>query len=235
VGSSALAIPFCRNLVQRFNAVCVNVDYRLAPEHPFPTPINDCWDALQWAASNATQLGADPTKGFIVGGESSGGNISIVLAHLARDNNLHPPLTGQFLSIPSCLPPGTVPEKYKPLYHSWEQAKQAPKLFGYDTTVSLRKAHAGDVYSPLFGSFNDPNGHAGLPPAYFQICGLDPVRDEGLLYERVLRGEYGIKTKLDVYSGLPHAFWHVYPTFEKAAQACEDMANGFDWLLKQKV
>lgn len=233
VGNSALAIPFCRSLVQQFNAVCVNVDYRLAPEHPFPTPINDCWDALQWVASNATELGADPSKGFIVSGESSGGNISIVLTHLARDGKISPPLTGQFLSLPSCLPPETVPGKFKQFYHSWEQAKISPKLFGYDLTVMFRKAHAADIRSPLFAAFNDPHGHAGLPPAYIQVCGLDPVRDEGLVYEKVLREEYGILTKLDVYSGLPHAFWQVYPAFGKAKQAYENMLEGFAWLLKQ--
>lgn len=233
MGSSALAIPLCRKLVQRFGAVCVNVEYRLAPEHPFPTPINDCWDALQWAAANAADLGADPSKGFIVGGESSGGNIAIVLTHLARNNNLSPPLTGQFLGLPSCLPPDTVPEKYKPFYHSWEQAEESPQLFGYEMTMMFRKAHAADVHSPLFAAFNDPTGHADLPPAYFQICGLDPVRDEGLVYEKVLREECGIKTKMDVYSGLPHAFWQVFPSFEKAGQAYEDMVNGFSWLLEQ--
>lgn len=234
VGSSALAVPLCRSLVQQFHVVCVNVDYRLAPEYPFPTPINDCWDALQWVATNASELGADPSKGFIVGGESSGGNIAIVLSHLARDNNLSPPLTGQFLSLPSCLPPETVPEKFKPFYHSWKQAQEAPKLFGYGMTTMFRKAHAADVNSPLFASFNDPQGHAGMPPAYFQICALDPVRDEGMVYEKVLREEHKIKTRLDIYPGLPHAFWQVYPAFEKAKEAHQDMMNGFAWLLEQK-
>jgi acetyl esterase/lipase len=234
VGSSALAIPICRQLVQRFSAVCVNVDYRLAPENSFPTPINDCWDALQWVAANATGLGANPAKGFIVGGESSGGNIAIVLTHLAKADNLSPPITGQFLSLASCLPPDTVPERYKPFYHSWEQAENSPKLFGYAMTTMFREAHNPDMNSPLFGAFNDPKGHAGMPPAYFQVCGLDPVRDEALVYEKVLREEYGIDTKVDVCAGLPHAFWQVYPAFEKGKDAIEDMMNGFKWLLQQK-
>lgn len=76
-------------------ATCLNVEYRLAPEHPFPTGILDCWDVLQWAAKDAASLPADPTKGFIVGGSSAGGNISALLAHLSRKENLHPPVTGQ--------------------------------------------------------------------------------------------------------------------------------------------
>jgi acetyl esterase/lipase len=180
-------------------------------------------------------LRANPTKGFIVGGESSGGNISIVLTYLARDHNLSPPLTGQSLSLPFCLSSETVPEKYKPFYHSWEQAKQAPEIFGYERTIMFRKAHAADINSPLFGAFADPNGHNGLPPAYFQVCGLDLVRDEGLVYEKVLREEYGVSTRLDLYSGLPHAFWQVHQGFEEVSRAHEDMVSGFAWLLKQGV
>ena len=157
-----------------------------------------------------------------------------MLAHLARDNALSPPLTGQFLSVPSCLPPDAVPERYMPFYHSWDQAAASPQLFGYATTVMFRASHAPDMASPLFGAFNDPKGHAELPPAYFQICGLDPVRDEGLVYEKVLREEYGIETKLDVYPGLPHAFWQLFPGLKASQKAHEDMFNGFAWLLERK-
>ena len=73
----------------------MNVDYRLAPEAPFPAAPNDAWDALTWAAANAKEvLGADPSKGFIVCGTSAGGNLTDVVAHLARDEKLNPPLTG---------------------------------------------------------------------------------------------------------------------------------------------
>lgn len=232
-GSSALEIPLCRSLVKNFDAVCVNVDYRLAPEHPFPTPINDCWDALKWAAAHAAELGADPTRGFIVGGESAGGNASIVLAHLARDTNLSPPLTGQFASLPYCLPPGTVPDKYKALYHSWEQSFQAPDLFLYDSIMITRKAHAPDMLSPLFGAFHHPDGHSALPPAYFQVCALDPFRDEGLVYEKVLREEYGIETRLDLYPGLPHAFWALCPRLKASEKARQDQVDAFGWLLSK--
>lgn len=58
-----------------------------------------------------------------------------------------------------------------------------------------------------FAVLNHPKGHHDLPPAYFQICGQDPLRDEALVYEKVLREEFGVKTKVDVYPGLPHGFW----------------------------
>ena len=87
--------PNCRLFSKNLDAVCVNVVYRLAPEHPFPAAANDSWDAVKWVAANATsKLGADPSKGFIVGGTSAGGNLTDVVGHLARDENLLPPLTG---------------------------------------------------------------------------------------------------------------------------------------------
>jgi len=88
----------CRLFARDLGAVCVNVEYRLVPEHPFPTWINDSWDALQWAAQHASELGANPTRGFVIGGGSAGGNITAVLAHIARDEQLSPPLTGQVSS-----------------------------------------------------------------------------------------------------------------------------------------
>jgi acetyl esterase/lipase len=71
-----------------------------------------------------------------------------------------------------------------------------------------------DPASPLFSPFLHPDGHAGLPPMYFQVCGMDPLRDEALIYEKVLREDYGVKTKLDVYPGLPHGFWIFFSGYE---------------------
>jgi acetyl esterase/lipase len=63
----------------------------------------------------------------------------------------------------------------------------------------------------LYATFNHPKGHKDLPPAYFQISGMCSFRDEGVIYERVLDREYGVKTKLDVYPGLPHGHWSYFP------------------------
>ena len=83
----------------------LNVDYRLAPKHVFPKGIEDSHDAVKWAATNAHALQADPSKGFIIGGVSAGGNFVGVLAYLCRDEGLSPPITGLWLSIPCCLMP----------------------------------------------------------------------------------------------------------------------------------
>lgn len=82
-----------------------------------------------------------------------------------------------------------------------------------------------------FAIFNHPKGHGDLPPTYFQIDGLDPLRDDGLVYERVLREEYGLKTKMDVYPGLPHGHWSFFPMLKASIKARKDQVDGVGWLL----
>lgn len=131
------------------------------------------------------------------------------------------------------LPPEVVPEKYKPFYLSFEQNKNAPVL--PQAAIDMFMAgYKPDPHDPLYVPFNHPKGHAGLPPAYFQVNGLDPLRDEALIYERVLREEYGIKTKLDMYPGLPHGFWGFFPMLKSADRFKEDMVQGMGWLLGRK-
>lgn len=91
-------------------------NYRLAPELPFPTWINDAWDATKYFAENAASYHADPRKGFVIGGSSAGGNIAAVLAHLSRLEALNPPITGQYLSVPTLFP--TPFEDLKEEYHA---------------------------------------------------------------------------------------------------------------------
>ncbi|KAF7524401.1 hypothetical protein G7054_g11423 [Neopestalotiopsis clavispora] len=181
-------------------------------------------------AANAEKLGANPARGFLVHGESAGANLAIVCSLLARDEKLQPPITGLSASIPAVLSPDAVPEKYKAQYLSHVQNESAP---GLDEKAMnyLVGNYQPDTSSPLFNCFNWPTGHAGLPPVHIQVCGLDPLRDEGLLYEHVLRTEYGVRTKLTVYPGLPHAFWSMFPMLESARKAIDNTSAGFAWLL----
>lgn len=119
----------CRNLVQGFGVVCFSMQYRLAPEWKFPYAVTDSWDALKWAAKNGSSFGADLSKGFVIGGTSAGGNITAVLAHLARDEGLEPKLTGQYLAIPAVgHGHGVIPEKYQSRWLSYEQNVKVPVL-----------------------------------------------------------------------------------------------------------
>jgi acetyl esterase/lipase len=154
---------------------------RLAPEHPFPTGINDSWDALKWIAQNAASLNANPKAGFVISGASAGGNISAILALLARDKDLDPPLTGQYLCVPALLPPSSVPDKYQAEYISSRENVDDPVLRThgdtpiYDFLIPILKM---DLKSPLFTPFENSNGHSKVPPAYFQICKSIPIRSK---------------------------------------------------------
>jgi acetyl esterase/lipase len=180
-------------------------------------------------AANASKLGADASKGFIVGGSSAGSNISAVLTHLARDEKLSPPLTGAYLHIPAVLSPEAVPEHLKSEYRSYEQNRNSP-ILNVKAIEFFRKFYKPDPKSELFNPFIWPTGHKDLPPTYLQIAGLDPLRDDGLLYERELRNS-GVKTKIDVYPGVPHAFEGLFPQLSLAKTSTEDKVTGFGWLL----
>ncbi|KAE8444360.1 hypothetical protein EG329_000670 [Mollisiaceae sp. DMI_Dod_QoI] len=254
----------CRLFSRDLGAVCVNVEYRLAPEYPFPTWINDAWDALQWCAQHASELDADPSRGFVIGGGSAGGNITAVLTHIARDEQLSPPLTGQYLGVPAImcfLPPSHIPAQYRSEYLSHPLVTPchdpilnvdlgplgpliSPVIRLVLSLLPLKllasifgmAGMSGDMSSPLFVPFHygkAERGHKDLPPAFFQVCGLDPLRDEGLIYERILREEAGIKTRIDVYEGLGHYFWTNFPELEMSKTFVEDTVKGMRWLLEQ--
>lgn len=77
--------------------------------------------------------------------------------------------------------------------------------------------------------------HENLPPTYFQICGMDVLRDEALIYEEILREECGTQTKVDLYKGLPHGFWEFWPNAEFTKRMRKDSVEGLKWLLKHSV
>ncbi|KAF2263274.1 alpha/beta-hydrolase [Lojkania enalia] len=220
----------CRMFARDLGCVCVNVEYRLAPEYPFPTGVNDCWDALQWALNNASDLGAIPTRGLIVGGASAGGNLAAVIALHSRDTNLKPPITGQYLCVPAVLPAESVPERFKDLYRSRFDSINDPVLKRIEGT-GLLEIYQPDPQSPLWDPFNHKDGHKGVAKAYFQVGGLDPLRDEAVLYDRVLR-EAGVLTRFDLYAGFGHMFWTNYPEMEASEKFVEDTLKGMKWLLE---
>jgi len=118
----------CRRWAEEFHGVALNVEYRLAPEAKFPVPVYDCYDAVKWTASHPEVHGGDLSKGFIVTGVSAGANMAVAITHLAREDGLSPALSGCWLSIPSLLDPSVVPDRYKDVYLSREQHKNAPIL-----------------------------------------------------------------------------------------------------------
>lgn len=198
IGSNDQLTAYGRQLSKLYGATCVNISYRLAPEHKFPTGINDSWDTVKWCAANAASFGADPSKGFLLGGVSAGANITSVVAQKALDEKLSPPLTGLWLCVPLVFPSADqVPEKYKEQWFSHEQNKDAPILNAEAISaigIHLEPDAASDLYSP----YNTKSPHKGLPRTYISVDGLDPLRDDGLIHDQVLR-EHGVETRLDIW------------------------------------
>ncbi|KAF2438510.1 alpha/beta-hydrolase [Karstenula rhodostoma CBS 690.94] len=219
----------CRMFARDLGCVCVNVEYRLAPEHQFPIGINDCWDALKWALDNAASLKATPTQGVVVGGASAGGNLAAILALLSRDTLLSPPITGQYLCVPALLPEYNVPEHLAPLYRSRNDSRSDPVLKDLQPGM-IEAIYKPEEKSPLWDPFNHPDGHKGVARAYFQVGGLDPLRDEAVLYDRKLR-EAGVLTRFDLYAGYGHMFWTNYPEMKRSKEFVEDTLRGVRWLL----
>ncbi|KAK4503810.1 hypothetical protein PRZ48_004725 [Zasmidium cellare] len=247
-------VPLIRRLVSDYGMTVVNVDYRMGPEYKFPAASDDCFDATKWvclpnppifvvsllifskAAENASALGADPSKGFIIGGNSAGGNLTAVVSLLWRDANITPKLTGALLKVPAVCSPVGYPEKYRKELQSWDQlefaailSRKAFDLFmnNYIPDVEQRK---DPRMSPLLWK----TGLQDLPPQVFQICGADPLRDEALVYERILREDHGVKTKVEMYPGLPHGFWSLFPQMKASEKFMDDSVKAVGWLLEQK-
>ncbi|GIZ42379.1 hypothetical protein CKM354_000565200 [Cercospora kikuchii] len=225
----------CKNMASKLGMTVGNVDYRLGPESKFPTAHNDCWDATKWIAENAIALGADPSKGFIIGGTSAGGNLAAAMSHLARDEGLSPPITGCHLMIPAVCDSSVYPERFKKELLSRAQLHDAPILSHASIELFLNNfVEPKDRSDPLFSPLLWKTGHKNLPPQYFQICGADPLRDEALVYERLLREEEGTKTKVDMYPGQPHGYFSMFPQMKASKKFVEDSVQGVQWLLEQK-
>jgi len=215
---------------------------RLAPEALFPTWIHDSIDVTRYFAANAQTFGADTSKGFIVGGNSAGGNIAAVLAQLSRLGEIEPPLTGQYLSVPLIFPLELVPEKYKSELLSPYENLQDPilKFKGAERLKDIEEHLKVDPKSHLFTPLAHPSyppdaaqSKYPLPPAYMQVAGLDPLRDQALVYDRILKEEYGIESKVDLYPGFGHMFWTNWPELKQSREFVEDTVKGIEWLLQR--
>ena len=211
----------CRQLARGAECLVVSVDYRLAPEHPFPAAPEDCYAATVWVAEHAEEIGADPAR-IAVGGDSAGGNLAAVVALMGRDRK-GPALRHQLLIYP-------VTE------YSFETASYRENADGYMLTLPLMEwfwnhyladpTQGGDeLASPLRAA-----SLADLPPATVITAEFDPLRDEGEAYARRL-DEAGVKTRLTRYDGVFHGFFGMGAAIDKANlavdEACAELRGTF--------
>lgn len=187
-----------RNYTKRTGAPMVLVDYRVAPEHPHPIPLEDCYTALCWLADNATELGVDRDRIAVIG-ESAGGGLAAGVTLLARDRG--GPAVAQQLLIYAMLDDRTVgPDPQLPpeyLVFSYDDNRTGwAALLGAqwprgDVSPHAAPARASDLSS--------------LPATYIDVGDLDILRDENIEYARRLMAA-GIPTELHVIPGLTHGF-----------------------------
>ncbi|MGN6475427.1 MAG: alpha/beta hydrolase [Mycobacteriales bacterium] len=184
------------------NIVVVDVDYRLAPEHPFPTGFEDCYTALCWLAAQAANLGVDVAR-LAVGGESAGGALSAAVALAARDRG-GPPLAYQLLLYP-VLDDSLTSHSVRTMTDTpmWDAPNSALMWRHYLGPVEQR----GEVspYAAPARAIATARGLAGLPPAYILACEHDPLRDEELRYAAEL-ALAGVPVELHLVPGTFHGF-----------------------------
>jgi acetyl esterase/lipase len=194
IGSPAQDDRLCRELCKRLGIVVAAVDYRLAPKHPFPVPLEDCFDALTWVCD---QPYVDASR-IAVGGASAGGGLAAALAHLARDRGV--PLALQMLSYPmlddrTCLRTD-IDER---LFRAWDNTSNA---FGWRCYTGLEP---GSDEVPRLAAVARATNLAGLAPAWIGVGDADLFYDEDLAYAERLRAA-GVPCDVHVVQGAFHGF-----------------------------
>lgn len=194
-GSIDMMDPWCQIVAATVDAVVVSVEYRLAPEHPFPAGLEDCYAALRWTAEQAGSLGIDAAR-IAVAGQSAGGGLAAAVALLARDRG-GPPLCFQLLEIPEL-----------------DDRLETPSMRTFTDTPLWNRPNAEWSWRHYLGP--DHEGEVShyaaparakdlsrLPPAYVSAMQFDPLRDEGILYALALL-QAGVPVELHAFPGTFH-------------------------------
>ncbi|MDT5247548.1 MAG: acetyl esterase, partial [Mycobacterium sp.] len=196
-------------------AIVVSVDYRLAPEHPFPAGVEDAWAALQWVGGHAAELGGEPTR-IAVAGDSAGGNLAAVMALRARDAG-GPPLAFQLLWYPVAVGDLSLP--------SFTENADAPLLNSEVTSAFLTWYLPGmDMSDPkaLPTDLAPANAAtlAGLPAAFIGTAEHDPLRDDGGKYAEMLAAA-GVPVQLSNEPTMVHGYASLAMASPVAAEATD--------------
>lgn len=214
----------CRILCRHAGAHVLAIDYRLAPEHPFPAAVDDAWAALRWAFENAHRLGADPGR-VGVGGDSAGGNLAAVSSQIAaRAGGPAPAL--QLLIYPAT--DMTTRHRSRELFREGFLLTDPEMDWYTDNYLGTARAHAGDPRaSPLVAKHL-----SGLAPAFVVTAAFDPLRDEGEAYARALQAA-GTPTTLRRFPGFIHGFINAAGVSRTARDALVEIAGVtrgmFEW------
>jgi acetyl esterase len=214
IGSIGTHDILCRELARLAGCMVVSLDYRLAPEHRFPTATNDAWDALVWLHANAAGLGADPAC-IAVGGDSAGGTLATVNAILARDAGL--PLALQLLIYPGCAAHQDTPSHTR--FASGLVLDEPAITWFFGQYVTSREQRQDWRFAPLHADDVE-----GVAPAWIGLAECDPLVDEGVDYADKLRAA-GVAVDLEIYRGVTHEFIKMGRAIPEARKAHADAAR----------
>ena len=216
----------CHLLAAEVGAVVLSVDYRLAPEHPFPAAWEDCLAATRWAGAHLDRLGGDPDR-VVVAGDSAGGNLAAAVALAVREGG--PELAAQLLIYPAA--------DFRDGDHHVSRAENGEGLFL--TAADMR--WFGDAYVPRPQDRDDPRASvilapdlSGVAPALVLTAEYDPLRDEGEAYAAALQAA-GVRVDQRRYDGLIHGFFGMGPLSPAAAAAVADACQALRDLLAERA
>jgi acetyl esterase len=215
LGSIETSDGICRSLANSVPCQVVTVGYRLAPEHKFPAAVRDCHAAVDWIASHAGEIGADPAR-LAVAGDSAGGNLAAVVCLLARDRS-GPSLAAQVLVYPNTDYRGGTPSM---------RDNDDPALFNRRSVawywghyLSTPDDGLDPLVSPLLAE-----DLTGLPPALVITAEYDPLRDEGEAYAERLRAA-GVPVQATRYDGMVHGFFAMSGILDGGRRALAEVAS----------
>ena len=214
LGSIEMMDPWCQKIAAEVDAVVVSVEYRLAPEHPYPAGMHDCYAALCWMSDHAEELGIDARR-IAIAGQSAGGGLAAGTALFARDQG-GPALCYQLLEIPEIDDRLDTPSMRAfddtPFWNrpnavwSWKHylgESTAPGESTAETDPIEPRDEPDRPAPPIYAAPARAEDVSGLPPTYLSTMELDPLRDEGLRYAMRLL-EAGVSVELHNYAGAFH-------------------------------
>lgn len=203
----------CRSIAQQSGAAVIAIDYRLAPEHPFPAALEDAWDSLRYVAKSGKPWGLDTTR-LAVAGDSAGGTLTATCALMARD-------AGIPLRLQAMFYPWVQGREETNTYREFAQGQVLnAELIRWFDRLATSQTQAVDAWQrePLYAS-----SHAHVAPAWIGIAECDPLADDGRLYAQALTAA-AVSVQLQEYAGTVHDFINMGRFLPQAAQAHTDMA-----------
>jgi len=203
LGDNRGAMEMMLDWIEELGVAVVSVEYRLAPEHPHPAPVQDCYAGLAWTAEHAADLGIDPAR-LLIAGLSAGGGLSAAVALMARDFG-GPALIGQMLGCPMLDDRNKTPSSHELDGHGiWDRTSN---LTGWRALLGV--AQGGPDVSP-YAAPARATDLSGLPPAYLDVGSVETFRDETIDYATRLWQAGGV-AELHVWPGGFHGFELIAP------------------------